>query len=102
MSNPASALGDSVSGRSSITGVNRLSVRLQVLYALLAQAHALSSASHPASGAAPSGGPSNADIEAVIQAATSSSGPLSPTARDSRTQLFVGNVSSGAPVLPVV
>ena len=57
----------------------------------------LTSASPPPPPPAPA--PSNADIEAVIQMATSNPGRL-PILKDTRTQLFVGNVRSHSLVLP--
>lgn len=41
-----------------------------------------------------SSGPSNEDIEAVIQMATSATNGRSPAPKDTRTQLFVGNVNT--------
>ena len=46
----------------------------------------------------PAPAPSNADIEAVIQMATSKQGRL-PIPKDTRTQLFVGNVRSSSLIL---
>jgi len=47
----------------------------------------------PSGSPAPAPAPSNADIEAVIQMATSNQGRM-PIPKDTRTQLFVGNVRS--------
>lgn len=51
-----------------------------------AQINSRDSPTHSASG------PSNEDIEAVIQMATSATNGRSPAPKDTRTQLFVGNV----------
>ena len=47
----------------------------------------------PSGSPPPAPAPSNADIEAVIQMATSNQGRM-PIPKDTRTQLFVGNVRS--------